>query len=174
MFFDIGNSLTITLSTDVVAAGLFVVKHSSIIKQYNMNLKKALKEKNNLKGKINETFDRIRTYNITEIEADRPYDPQQLLLDVNGYIDQIVDLKTRIQLANNDVYQKIYRLSELKNFAAKIKYLPCRPDRYDSSTVKYNKPVITTNERDALVEEIQKQIEQIQEELDEYNYRTKI
>ena len=139
-----------------------------------MNLKKALKEKNNLKGKINETFDRIRSYNITEVETERPYDPKQLLLDVNEYIVQIVDLKTKIQLANNEVYEKIFRLSELKNFAAKMKYLPCRPDRYDSSSVKYNKPVIPTNERDALVEEIQKQIEQIQEELDEYNYKTQL
>jgi hypothetical protein len=139
-----------------------------------MNLKKALKEKNKLKGKINETFDRIRSYNITEVESDRPYDPQQLLRDVNIYIDEMVELKTKIQYANNEVYQKIFRLSELKNFAAKMKYLPCRPDRYDSTTAKYNKPVITTNERDALVDEIQKMIDLIQEELDEYNYRTKI
>ena len=139
-----------------------------------MNLKKALKEKNKLKGVINENFERIRRYNLIEAEVERPYDPHQLLEVINVFIDQIVDLKTKIQFANTEVYQKIFRLSELKNFAAKLKYLSCDPERYEANGRKFSKPAISTNERDSLISVIEKEIEQIQEELDEYNYRTKI
>lgn len=139
-----------------------------------MNLKKALKEKNKLKGKINDNFERIRRYNLIESEIERPYDPHQLLEEINVFIDQIVDLKTKIQVANIDVYQKIFRLSELKNFAAKMKYMSCDPERYESAGKKFSKPAISTNERDSLISVIEKEIEQIQEELDEYNYRTMI
>ncbi|MFM7016612.1 MAG: hypothetical protein ACKOX3_09820 [Bacteroidota bacterium] len=141
-----------------------------------MNLKKALKEKNKLKGKINETFSRIGRYNITEEGIERPYDPQQLLTELFVKVEEIVSLKTKIQRANTEVFEKIFLLSELKNVASKMKYLSCDKERLRSSSEanSFNDVSITTNERDALIEKIEKQIEQIQEELDEFNYRTKI
>ena len=88
-----------------------------------MNIKKALKEKNNLKGKINETLSRISKHNITEDGIERPYDPHVLLDDLFVKIEEMVTIKTKIQKANIDVFDKIYRLSELKNVSAKLKYL---------------------------------------------------
>ena len=139
-----------------------------------MNLKKALKEKNKLKGKITETYDRIRRYNISQEGIDRPYDPQELMKELFINIDEMVKLKTKIQLANVQIFDKIFRLSELKNIAIKLKYMPCEIERIDSSSGNFSTASISTIKRDAMVEEIQKQIEQIQEELDEYNYQMKI
>lgn len=86
----------------------------------------------------------------------------------------MVKLKTKIQIANVPVFEKIYRLSELKNIASKLKYLSCDAERRELSGGKLSTPVINTNKRDTLLDEIQKQIEKIQEELDEFNYQTKI
>lgn len=139
-----------------------------------MNLKKALKEKNKLKGKITETYERIRRYNIAEEGIARPYDPKQLLNDLFANIDEMVALKTKIQSANIQVFDKIFRLSELKNIAGKLKYMPCEIERIEHVSGKFSTASISTNKRDAIIENIQKKIEQIQEELDEFNYQMKI
>jgi len=139
-----------------------------------MNIKKALKEKNNLKGKINETLSRISKHNITEDGIERPYDPRVLLEELFVKVEEMVTLKTQIQKANNDVFDKIYRLSELKNVASKLKYLNCNKERIYNSPDNFSDVAISTKERDLLIEKIEKQIEKIQEELDEFNYKTKI
>jgi len=139
-----------------------------------MNIKKALKEKNNLKGKINETLSRISKHNITEDGIERPYDPRVLLEELFVKVEEMVTLKTQIQRANNDVFDKIYRLSELKNVASKLKYLNCNKERIHNSLDNFSDVAISTKDRDLLIEKIEKQIETIQEELDEFNYKTKI
>jgi hypothetical protein len=139
-----------------------------------MNIKKALKEKNNLKGKINETLSRISKHNITEDGIERPYDPHVLLDDLFVKIEEMVTIKTKIQKANIDVFDKIYRLSELKNVSAKLKYLNCNKERIYNSPDNFSDVAISTKERDQLIEKIEIQIEKIQEDLDEFNYQTKI
>lgn len=42
-----------------------------------MNLKKALKEKNKLKGKISDTFDKLRRYNLTTEGTEKTYSTHQ-------------------------------------------------------------------------------------------------
>jgi hypothetical protein len=139
-----------------------------------MNIKKALKEKNNLKGKINETLTRISKHNVTENGIERPYDPHLLLDELFVKIEEMVTMKTKIQKANIDVFDKIYRLSELKNVASRLKYLNCTKERIHNSPDNFSDVAISTKERDLLLENIEKQIEKIQEELDEFNYKTKI
>ena len=137
-----------------------------------MNLKKALKEKNKLKGKIYETCHRISKYNISEEKFERPYDPIKLWDELLVSVDEMVALKSKIQRANLDVFDKIFKLSELKGIAAKLKYLNC--EREITSTGYVPQAAISTIDRDKLIENIEKQIEQIQEELDEFNYRKTI
>ena len=139
-----------------------------------MNIKKALKEKNNLKGKINETLSRISKHNVTENGIERPNDPHVLLDDLFYKIEEMVTIKTKIQKANIDVFDKIYRLSELKNVSAKLKYLNCNKERIYNSPDNFSDVAISTKERDLLIEKIELQIEKIQEDLDEFNYQTKI
>jgi hypothetical protein len=137
-----------------------------------MNLKKALKEKNKLKGKLSETYSRISRYNLSEEGLERPYNPTKLLKELMEHVDEMVQLKTKIQIANTAIYDKIFRLAELKNIASKVKYLSC--EREKTSNGYLSDAAITTKERDAFVEKLQKEIEQIQEDLDEFNYHQKI
>jgi hypothetical protein len=139
-----------------------------------MNIKKALKEKNKLKAKINDGLEKARRYNLAESEIQRPYDPNQLIEEVRGLINEMIALKSKIQVANKEVYHKIFRLSELKNLAAKLRYMSCDPERYESSGNNYFQPAITTKERDRMLLEIEQEIDQIQEELDQHNYSTTI
>jgi hypothetical protein len=137
-----------------------------------MNLKKALKEKNKLKGKLSDTYSRISRYNISDEGLTRPYDPIKLLEELMLQVEEMVQLKTKIQIANTEVYDKIFRLAELKNVASKIKYLSC--EREKSSTGFVYEASIKTKDRDAFIDKLEKEIEQIQEDLDEFNYYQKL
>jgi hypothetical protein len=143
-----------------------------------MKLKKALKEKNKLVGKLNEDLMKLQTYNSVEENSERAYDPRESLESVIETVSQIVELKTSIHRANAKVYDKIFRLAELKSLVKNIKNLDCtsgkRSPQWGSESPVVKTTVITVLERDALVKEIEGQIEVIQEMLDEHNSKTSI
>jgi len=138
-----------------------------------MNLKKALKEKNKLTGKINSLSEKLRKYNITA-EGQKPiYNVKELYDELIRITDEMIALKTRIHIANKPVYDKIFRLSELKNLAKQLQYMRCEPYRETGGmTVIAYEPVITVQERDTLTEAIENEIESIQDELDAFNQQT--
>ena len=137
-----------------------------------MNLKKALQEKNKLKGAISETVYRLRKYNVVAVGEDRPYNPKSLLQELLGSIDEMVLLKTKIHQANAQVFHQIFRLSELKSLAGQLRHLDCEKSKDKNSNI--SEPVISIIERDELVKKLDLEIESIQEELDNHNYRTTI
>jgi len=140
-----------------------------------MNIKQALKEKNKLKGKISQSFERLRYYNNVMEGMRKSYDIHEVYQQVEKDIDRLVELKSRIQLANNKVFTKIYRLSELKNLASVLRRLPCSVTRNtEGGTITYSIPQIGIQERDILLEKIEAEIESIQEELENYNHITTI
>jgi hypothetical protein len=140
-----------------------------------MNLKKALKEKNKLKGKISDSFDKLRRYNLTTEGTEKTYSTHELYQTTLQDLEAIVALKTKIQLANGPILNKIFRLSELKNLASKMKYWDCDNERtIDSGIISFSYPEITVLERDQLLEGIENEIESIQDELDSFNQKTNI
>jgi len=94
--------------------------------------------------------------------------------------NELIELKTKIHLANSPVYDKIFRLSELKSLVSKIKSLNCT----EGTSVDYysrrseNPPVMTAEisilERDSMVKIMEDEIESLQEELDTHNALTQI
>jgi hypothetical protein len=76
------------------------------------------------------------------------------------------------------VYDKIFRLSELKSLAKKLNQIDCSEgkvvDRYSRSEAVVKTAEITVIDRDTRVKMIEEEIELLQEELDTHNATTSI
>ena len=142
-----------------------------------MNIKQALKEKNKQLKLISENYQKLVTYNSVEEGTERPYDPAKSLEDWMNGIQDLVELKTKIHRANTKVYDKIFRLAELKSVAKQLRNLDCTTGKYSgyrSAEPIIKNAVIGLLKRDEMIKEIEAEIETIQEELDNHNAKTKI
>jgi hypothetical protein len=141
-----------------------------------MNLKQALKRKNRLVGLIAEEYIKVSQYNSVDDVNQRPYSVKEALQNWLKLTDELIELKSKIQIANNKVNDKIFRLAELKTQAKQLKKLDCTSGLYYS---KWSDDKVVTKvaeievvERDNMVKEMEAQIEKIQDELDEWNHQT--
>jgi hypothetical protein len=143
-----------------------------------MKVKQALKQKKKLATKMNQEFVRVNMYNSVEEGATRVYDVKASMQNWLKMIDELVELKTKIHLANVPVYGKIFRMSELKSQLSNLKQLDCVDgkhfDRYGRGEAVIKTAEISVLERDEMVLKIEEEIERLQEELDEHNATTSI
>jgi hypothetical protein len=144
-----------------------------------MNIKQALKEKNKLAKKVTDLMDRTNRNNSMDEGAVRSYDPKESLEQALQMVDDLVNLKTKMHMANAEVYDKIFRMSEYKSLVKYLKTLNCSQgtivtSRYGDSTTRQMTTVITEVERDALVEKYETLIDNLQTELDTHNATTQI
>ena len=144
-----------------------------------MNIKQALKEKNKLAKKVTDLMDRTNRNNSMDEGAVRSYDPKESLEQALQMVDDLVNLKTKMHMANAEVYDKIFRMSEYKSLVKYLKTLNCNQgtvvsSRYGDTTSRQMTTVITEVERDALVEKYETLIDTIQTELDMHNATTHI
>jgi hypothetical protein len=144
-----------------------------------MNIKQALKEKNKLAKKVTDLMDRTNRNNSMDEGAVRSYDPKESLEQALQMVDDLVNLKTKMHMANAEVYDKIFRMSEYKSLVKYLKVLNCSQgtivtSRYGDSTARQMTTVITEVERDALVEKYETLIDNLQTELDTHNATTHI
>ncbi len=143
-----------------------------------MNLSKALSEKNRLTRKIREIQNKIETHN-SYIKGSTPvYEIKKLLSELDKSIKKLIVLKTKINNANQPVQNKIFKLAELKSFAAflrklKIKEGKILDERWNSEVTEWQSE-FGTIDRDNLLENTEKEIDSIQVELDRFNFETKI
>ncbi len=144
-----------------------------------MNIKQALKEKNKLAKKVVDLMDRTNRNNSMDEGAVRSYDPKESLEQALQMVDDLVNLKTKMHMANAEVYDKIFRMSEYKSLVKYLKTLNCSQgtivtSRYGDSTARQMTTVITEVERDGLVEKYETLIDHLQTELDTHNATTQI
>ena len=143
-----------------------------------MTIKQALKHKNKLAQKINETYAKVSMYNSMEEGQERPYDVESQLNEYFNLTKELVELKSKIHTANQPVYSKIFELSELKSQVSKLKDLDCTEGkmryRYSEEGYMTKTAVISIVERDAMVSKLQDLIEIVQEGLDVHNATTHI
>ena len=143
-----------------------------------MTIKQALKEKNRLIKAIDDEFKKIQAYNSIDESNTRPYSTQTSLENILVLEDALIDIKTKIHRANMGVYDKIFRLSELKSLAKKLNQIDCSEgkvvDRYSRSEAVIKTAEITVIDRDTRVKMIEEEIELLQEELDTHNATTSI
>jgi hypothetical protein len=145
-----------------------------------MTIKQALKLKNKLVKEITEAMGKVQTYNSAEVGNTKPYSSKESLDEVTNLTNRLVELKTKIHQANLPVYGKIFRMSELKSLASKIKSVDCTEgtanDYYSrrSDVVIVKSAEISILDRDAMVKNMELEIEKIQDELDTHNALTQI
>lgn len=140
-----------------------------------MKLSKALKLKNKLVSEVNTAMLYVTQHNSTEEGTPRVYPVKEKLAEAMEKTTQLVELKAKIHKANLPVWEKVFRMSELKGMVSKLKSLDTRertasPNGYrDAVTAE-----ITLSEKDSLVKELEEAIEAIQEELDHHNHTTEV
>jgi hypothetical protein len=144
-----------------------------------MNIKQALKEKNKWAKKVTDLMDRTNRNNSMDEGAVRSYDPKESLNQALQMVDDLVNLKTKMHMANAEVYDKIFRMSEYKSLVKYLKALNCSQgtivtSRYGDSTARQMTTVISEVERDSLVEKYETLIDNLQTELDTHNATTQI
>lgn len=144
-----------------------------------MNIKQALKYKKKLATKINEEYSKMNRYNSVEVGTNRVYSPREAMSKWMELTDELIELKTKIHLANAKVYDKIFRMSELKSQLSNLKGLDCHEGKYSNrygmtETAIIKQAEIGQLEKDQMIAEMESEIEAIQEELDAHNATTTI
>jgi len=146
-----------------------------------MTIKQALKYKKKLASKMNEEFSKLSKYNSVEVGTNRVYDPKESMRKWFEMTNELIELKTKIHLANSVVYGKIFRMSELKSQLSSLKQLDCTEGKYSDryGRISGDAPIIKEAaigllERDTMIASMEEEIEKIQEELDIHNANTSI
>lgn len=144
-----------------------------------MKLKQALKLKNKLVQELNDLTVKLNQNNSVIDGNTRDYSTKVLLAEIYSKVDELTILKTRIHRANVPVYDKIFLLGELKSMVKNLRTLDCTNgysvdhySRNDSKTLKNSE--ISSLERDNEIKFLTSRIDEIQDELDEFNETTEI
>ena len=141
-----------------------------------MKLAKALKLKNKLAGEVAQLKELLTQQNSRSTKQKFDYNNQEVLTNLRVKVDELVATKAAIGAANAEVYPKIFRLAELKGLVTTLKSLSTKEGVYAES-LGYSQSVeveyiaqIKKAEADKLVEALEKEIQELQDALDEFNF----
>jgi hypothetical protein len=140
-----------------------------------MNITKSLKLKKKLIKQADAAYNRFSKYNSVDITAETPYDAMAAYQEWIDLVNQLIDLKTKIHLANAPVYGKIFRMSELKSLISLLKRVSTTAGKvrgYGEEVVMI--AAMTLVQRDELINQFETEIDQLQDELEAHNALTKI
>lgn len=143
-----------------------------------MTLAQALKEKNRLTGELSKCWSMVARENSKREDSARVVDVEDTYGKTQLYRDKLIELKTKIGLANGGNLERIYRLEECKNELKRLNEVHT-DDTSDfqpignSSYKEFKRTVvITAAQIYEMKQRIQQQCNEIQDELDEYNAAT--
>jgi hypothetical protein len=142
-----------------------------------MNISQALKQKSCLIRDIKRERDRLFKWNTYVVGSTVPYEANQTYQNWLKLKEELIDLKSKIQMANVGIQEQIFRLSERKDTIENLKMLKCIEgekvtENYSTTTIEISG--ITLLERDDLIVKLEKEIDQIQNEIEVYNHKTQI
>ena len=142
-----------------------------------MNVSQALRQKNKLIVEIKKQYQIAQKFNSQEEGNVRRYSVQDALDKAAELTMELTDLKTKIHLANAPVYDKIFRMAELKNRIKELRKIPTDEGKIEarySSVVSVKEVEINIAQLDEMVQFLEARIEEIQAELDIHNATTQI
>ena len=145
-----------------------------------ITLAQALKEKNRIAGQIRVLWENIQQENSRREDETRSIDIREALETVELYTEKLVELKTKIGLANAGNLGRIYRLEECKAKMAKLSGI-----NTDEATVYLEaystggkeiirNVVVTRKEIRDMQRKLQLECNRLQDEMDAYNALTMI
>ena len=142
-----------------------------------MNLTKALKHKKKLIRLAEEQYLRFAKFNSTVVGTHSPYSAETAFNEWIRLTEELVELKTKIHLANGPIMHKIHRMSELKGMIHRFRNVDTKSgmqrDYYDKDAVEYA-AFIDVVKKDTQIHIWEGMIEELQEEIESYNATTKI
>ena len=140
-------------------------------------LARALKERSRLAGRIKHNFQLLDRENSRISGSPRSFDVRAIYAENRELMEKLIDIKQRIAAANAPIAGKLVEMDELKSMISYLKGLDTtseiKKEGYNGEAVLYE-AVISAAETDTAVEELQKRVEDLQDELDEFNATTKI
>ena len=142
-----------------------------------MNVSQALKQKNKLIVELKKQYQIAQKFNSQEEGNIRRYSVQDALDKAAELTIELTDLKTKIHLANAPVYDKIFRMAELKGRIKELRKIPTEEGKAESrysSVVSVKEVEINIAQLDEMVQTLEARIEEIQAELDVHNATTQI
>ena len=142
-----------------------------------MNVSQALKQKNKLTVELKKQYQIAQKFNSQEEGNIRRYSVQDALDKAAELTMELTDLKTKIHLANAPVYDKIFRMAELKGRIKELRKIPTEEGKTEarySSVVSVKEVEINITQLDEMVQTLEARIEEIQAELDVHNATTQI
>jgi hypothetical protein len=141
-----------------------------------MKLAKALKLKNQLAGQIANLKETLKTQNCRPAKQPFDYDNQDLWRQLRTTVDELVRVKTIIAVANISIYDRVFRLAELKGLIASLGTLETKQGTFNenegyrgaANPVEYRSQ-LSRQDLDRLIVELQAEVRDIQDTLDEFN-----
>lgn len=160
---------------------IFFVSHSIYRGEITMNLAQALKHKNRLAGDLVRQQSIFSRENARRSDSVSTVDRQQVLSKIHELSEQLGVLKAKIAKANVGIYAAIERMAEYKSLIAYYQGLTKREGEEvqfigrDQEQFKYTwDSHINQTKCDELVAELQTKINNLQDEVDNYNATTTI
>lgn len=142
-----------------------------------MTVAQALKQKNKLAVELKKQYEIAKNYNSIELGNPRRYSVQDALDKAAELTVQLIQLKTKIHLANSPVYSEIFRMAELKGRIKELRKIPTNEGKQEG---RYGSPSsekeveINIAEVDKMIQTLESTIEEIQAVLDAHNATTNI
>ena len=145
-----------------------------------ITLAQALKEKNRLAGEIARAWALLQTENSKREDIRRVVDVEETYKKIKLYTEKLVELKAKIGVANAGNLERIYRMDEYKSALAKLESINTDEtsvfQRLTESTYKEFKRTVVFNASQILEmrEQLQKECNRLQDEMDAFNASMKI
>ena len=145
-----------------------------------ITLAQALKEKNRIAGELSRLWTMIIHENSKREDSSRVIDVEETYKKAQFYKEKLTELKTKIGLANAGILEQIYKLEECKNEINRLNDIHTNEtsdfqEIGDSNYKEFKRTVVfTAAQVYAMREKVQQECNDLQDELDAYNARTKI
>ena len=137
-----------------------------------MNLRKAIQRKKRIAGVLAESYTKLRRANITPEGRPPLISSREILERIKEKSEEIIQLKVKIQRANLPILEDIYRLAELKALVHEMRNINTLHERrYDSAQPTTYVVCIDELEQEAITDELERQIEEIQDRIEAFNFR---
>jgi len=151
-----------------------------------MNISKALKEKNRITGRISKLQGQVSKYNRYKKDSVREFSSKEILKSLQEEWAFLIDIKSKIAKANVGIADKLIQLTEAKaelsfwntlnnigpseEVVAETKYVNGSYASVDITMICD----VTSKDVQTNIDRVQKLIEDLQDEIDDYNAKTKI
>ena len=145
--------------------------------RHHMKIAKALKLKNQLAGEVAQLKDLLQKQNVRSTKQKFDYDNREVLARLRAKLDELVKVKAAVAAANAEIYDKIFRLAELKGLVSTLTALETKSGMFHEGRgfgeAAYEVEYVAQLGKvdvDQAVAELNAEIQSLQDALDEFNF----